>query len=266
MADLEAPRHGDRYVEAFEFACEVHRLQARKGGDDVPYVAHLLAVSSLVWEGGGDENQAIAALLHDTVEDHPGVVSLAAIEQRFGPEVKSIVDWATDTDVFPKPPWRARKEAYIKRLKKVDREAVLVIAADKLHNVRSTVDDLRHEGLKALDRFSTNDPTDLLWYYESVSDILSDKARTNVVVRRLRREVRQLAKLLGKLAPALAEPKVKAKSKGKGKSKPKDAKAKRAMVPSPEVPAATKPVPAAEVPQSPLPPRTRSLLRRRRRT
>lgn len=222
MPDLEEPRYSDRYVEAFAFASEVHRLHARKGGEDqpngerVPYLAHLMAVSSLVWEGGGDEDQAIAALLHDAVEDHPEVVSLALIAERFGPRVADMVGWATDTTEQPKPPWRPRKEAYVKRLAKVDRDAVLVIAADKLHNVRSTVDDLRHEGLRALDRFSTSDPGDLRWYYESVSDRLSEKAKTNVVVRRLRREVRQMAKLLDKLA---ANPEKPAKAKGKGKAK-----------------------------------------------
>lgn len=266
MAALEEPRYTDRYVDAFAFACEVHRLHARKGGERVPYVAHLMAVSSLVWEGGGDEDQAIAALLHDAVEDHPGEVSVALIERRFGARVAAIVEWATDTDEEPKPPWRPRKEAYVKRLAKVDRDAVLVIAADKLHNVRSTVDDLRHEGLRALDRFSTNDPEDLRWYYESVSERLSDKAKTNVVVRRLRREVRQLVKLLDKLTGKPEKAKAKAKPKGKQKAK---ADAKRS--PKDDEPLATQPAEAVApttapvaARQAPLPPRSGGMRERLR--
>ena len=92
---------------------ELHRSQTRKGEDGIPYIGHLLSVSSLVIEAGGSQTQAIAALTHDAVEDQGGPPTLAAIKSRFGPEVAKIVSECSDTDEVPKPPWEARKQRYI---------------------------------------------------------------------------------------------------------------------------------------------------------
>src|SRR5438552_9523955 len=134
-----------RFDEALRFASKKHGGQTRKG-TDVPYIAHLMGVASLVLEAGGDEDLAIAALLHDVVEDCGGVPMLREVRRRFGVRVAKIVDGCTDADTFPKSPWRERKETYIARLKKEDAETRLVSAADKLNNVRSILSDYRAVG------------------------------------------------------------------------------------------------------------------------
>src|SRR5438045_2699042 len=101
-----------RFDEALLFAAQRHQKQHRKG-TRIPYVAHLLSVAALVLEDGGDEDEAIAALLHDAVEDQGGAEMRSEVAERFGERVATIVDGCTDTDVTPKPPWRARKVAYI---------------------------------------------------------------------------------------------------------------------------------------------------------
>ena len=217
-----SPKYSERYLAAFRYAAELHALQIRKGSEgrpqheQVPYLAHLMAVSAFVWEGGGDEDQAIAGLLHDALEDQGDKVSYADLVERFGERVAKIVLAATDTTDIPKPPWKQRKREYLKGLKKLDRDAALVIAADKLHNLRSTIDDLRHFGPKVWDRFDApKGSEDILWYYQKASKRLSEVAPSNLIVRRLRREVRQLEKMLD------------AQTKAKKKAKAKKAKAKQ---------------------------------------
>jgi (p)ppGpp synthase/HD superfamily hydrolase len=156
----------DRFDRAMVFASRLHARQRRKGSR-VPYVAHLLATASLVLEHGGREDEAIAALLHDAVEDQGGRRTLAAIERRFGARVAAIVLACSDTDVEPKPPWRPRKEAYLAHLRRAPAPVRLVSAADKLHNARSTVADLREQGRRVWDRFHAG-PRDQLWYYRSL--------------------------------------------------------------------------------------------------
>src|SRR5688572_28956686 len=121
-----------RFREALVYACELHADQKRKGSD-TPYVAHLLAVASLALEHGASEDVAIAALLHDAVEDQGGRPTAEEIGRRFGDAVKAIVDACSDTDVQPKPPWRARKERYIAHVEHAPRSVLLVSACDKLH-------------------------------------------------------------------------------------------------------------------------------------
>lgn len=132
----------DRYADAFAYAFTLHRDQVRKGSD-IPYVTHLIAVSGLVLEHGGSEDEAIAGLLHDAVEDQGGSPTLAEIRRRFGDEVAAIVDGCSDTDVTPKPPWRQRKEDYLAHLPYASRSIRLVSVADKLHNARATLADYR---------------------------------------------------------------------------------------------------------------------------
>lgn len=159
-----------RLVDATSFALTIHARQTRKGSG-VPYIAHLLGVASLVMEHGGDEEQAIAGLLHDAIED-AGAHQDAIIADRFGARVAGIVRACTDADTMPKPPWQARKEAYIAHLDSVGADALLVSAADKLYNARAICTDLRAHGLSVYDRFKGGrDGT--LWYYQTLSAAFS---------------------------------------------------------------------------------------------
>jgi len=161
---------GERFEDALVFAARTHRDQRRKGRD-IPYVSHLLAVCSLVIEHGGDEDEAIAALLHDAVEDQGGAAMQGEIERRFGRRVAEIVDACSDTDQQPKPPWRARKEAYIAHLADAPPPVRLVSAADKLHNARTLLEDYRAVGEALWQRFrGGKDGT--LWYYGAVEETL----------------------------------------------------------------------------------------------
>ena len=125
-----------RFEEALVFAAQLHREQTRKG-TTIPYIAHLLGVASIVLEYGGDEDEAIAALLHDAIEDQGGASTREEIRRRFGETVVAIVNGCTDAEVIPKPPWRARKEDYIAHMAHASPSVRLVSAADKLHNARA---------------------------------------------------------------------------------------------------------------------------------
>jgi len=160
----------DRFDRALAYASEAHRNQVRKG-TSTPYLAHLLAVAALVLEHGGDEDQAIAGLLHDTAEDAGGEERLADIRDRFGDRVAAIVDACTDTYQSPKPPWRHRKEAFLARLPTVPGDALLVMAADKVHNAGSILADLDEHGDAVWGRFSAP-PPDQVWYYRSLAGVL----------------------------------------------------------------------------------------------
>lgn len=163
------PRLTARFDDALAHASALHRDQVRKQSG-VPYVAHLLAVCALVLEAGADEDVAIAALLHDAVEDQG--VTFDDLAARFGRRVASIVRECSDTDEMPKPPWRPRKEAYLAHLEHASTDALVVTAADKLHNARSTLADLRATGPSVWARFNAG-PGDQLWYHRSVADVVS---------------------------------------------------------------------------------------------
>ena len=158
---------GKRSRRALVYATKIHAGQMRKGGD-IPYVSHLLAVSALVIEDGGSEDGAIAALLHDTVEDQGGAPRLRKIRKRFGMRVARIVEGCSDTDVQPKPPWRDRKNDYIRHLKEAPPEVIRVSLADKLHNARSILGDYRLEGERPWSRFPSPDAGPL-WYYRALA-------------------------------------------------------------------------------------------------
>ena len=197
-ADRDAAfvRLGGRFDEALAFAAEMHREQARKG-IPVPYLSHLLGVASLVLEYGGDEDQAIAALLHDTLEDC-GTEHAPAIGERFGPAVLALVRACSDDEVpagTEKRPWRVRKEGYLAHLDELgaDHPALLVSAADKLHNARATRADLRQHGLSVWDRF--NRPAeDQLWYYRSLVGVFQ-RLLPGPLADELRRTVRDIGRL-----------------------------------------------------------------------
>jgi (p)ppGpp synthase/HD superfamily hydrolase len=180
---------GRRFERALLFATRKHAGQTRKG-TTVPYVAHLLSVAGLVLEAGGDEDLAIAALLHDVVEDCGGAPMLREIRRRFGQRVAQVVDGCTDTDLDPKPPWRQRKQDYLKHLRTADADVRLVSAADKLHNTRSVLTDYRRIGEQVWERFQgKRDGT--LWYYRALVDEFKRK-KTNRLIPELERVVSEL--------------------------------------------------------------------------
>ncbi len=157
-----------RLTDASALAFRIHGEQVRKG-TNTPYISHLLAVAAIVLEHGGDEDQACAAFLHDAIEDG-GVEWEPVIAEQFGSRVVAIVRDCTDADVLPKPPWRARKEAYLAHLEQASPDALLVSASDKLHNARSIVADLRTHGPAMFSRFNAGqDGT--LWYYGAIADV-----------------------------------------------------------------------------------------------
>ena len=187
----------DKFADALVFAESLHRRQTRKG-NDVPYVAHLMAVAATVLEWGGDEDTAIAALLHDAVEDQGGLATADRIRDRFGDRVADMVLACTDSlsqDPAQKAPWEERKRHHIEKLRTVGRDVALVTAADKLHNLTAIIRDVRRHGPETLDRF--NAPTRLVWYFEQVAEALDGHSGTVPVA-----EIRDGARTLAALIPA----------------------------------------------------------------
>lgn len=164
----------ERYDAALGYAAALHRRQIRKGAG-TPYLAHLLAVSALVIEHGGDEDQAIAALLHDAVEDQGGPQTATEIERRFGGPVAEIVMACTDSVETPKPDWRTRKERYIAAVPGKPLRALPVILADKLHNATAIRRDLAAVGPAVWTRF-TGGRDGTLWYYRALASALGAAA------------------------------------------------------------------------------------------
>lgn len=180
----------DRFEKALVFAVQRHAKQTRKG-TRIPYVSHLLAVCALVLEQGGSEDQAIAALLHDAVEDR--AATLDEIRDRFGSRVARIVKGCSDTDQHPKPPWKARKTAYIEHVRSAGPSERLVVAADKLHNARSILLDYRLEGEGVWNRFNA-DKEQSLWFYRQIVDALRLHG-SNPLVDELDRVVEEIHRL-----------------------------------------------------------------------
>jgi (p)ppGpp synthase/HD superfamily hydrolase len=182
----------ERFERALVFAARLHRDQRRKGSH-VPYISHLLAVCELTLEYGGDEEEAIAALLHDAIEDQGGAIARAEIFAEFGARVTEIVDGCTDTDQSPKPAWRARKEEYIGHMEAASASVRRVSACDKLHNTRSLVMDYRTYGEDLWGRF-TGGREGTLWYYRAMVNAFR-AAGSSPVVEELDRAVTELERL-----------------------------------------------------------------------
>jgi (p)ppGpp synthase/HD superfamily hydrolase len=155
-----------RLIDALGVAARLHAQQRRKGSD-IPYLGHLLGTCSIVLDYGADEDEAIAALLHDAIEDVQPTADARAAVAEFGKRVLHIVEGCTDSDQHPKPPWQARKQAYVDHLAEADASVLLVSSADKLHNARSVVADLRRNGQSTWDRF-TGGRDGSLWYYRAL--------------------------------------------------------------------------------------------------
>jgi len=162
----------DRIAEAIEMCVRVHAGQTRKGSG-APYVFHPLAVAGLVADAGGDEDQILAAILHDAVEDGGGEPVRAEIETRFGADVAAMVVAASDTDQTPKPPWRPRKEAFVSRIRNESPRVKLVVAADKVHNVQALRRDLESAGPEVWGRFNGGHEG-TVWYYRAVAEALAE--------------------------------------------------------------------------------------------
>ena len=167
-------RLGERFAEAVAKAADWHEGQVRKG-THVPYISHLLIVAGIVVQAGGDEDEAIAALLHDAIED--AGATREEIEEKFGERVAAIVWECTDAtqEMKSEIPWRARKEGYIARLEATeDRGALLVSCADKLHNARSILIDLE-AGQDVWERFNVSIPAEQLWYYRELVRVFGER-------------------------------------------------------------------------------------------
>ncbi|MFL7814037.1 MAG: HD domain-containing protein [Anaerolineales bacterium] len=173
-------------------AYRLHNQQTRKGSN-TPYVSHLMAVSALVLENGGNENQAIAALLHDAVEDQGGWDTLREIKDKFGDEVADLVDGCTDAYTHPKPPWKERKVSYLEKLRSAPDSVVLISLSDKVHNARSILHDLQRVGDSVWEKFSGG-KTGTLWYYQSLANIF-DSAPYPVLKQELRYLVEEIITL-----------------------------------------------------------------------
>ena len=184
----------ERFEDALIFSTQLHARQLRKSSQ-VPYIAHLLGVTGLVLEDGGDEDEAIAALLHDAVEDQGGLNTLDEIRKRYGSRVAEIVMAVSDAYQEPKPPWRERKEEYISALGTADPSAIRVSLADKVYNARATLIDIRQEGEPGWSRFNGG-KEGTLWYYNELIEAFR-KRSTSILVEELITVIRELEKISG---------------------------------------------------------------------
>ena len=185
------PHDTRRWLMAMEIVCRLHGDDVRKG-TDIPYISHLLQVAGMVVEAGGDEEQALAALLHDVLEDHGEDISLGEIREKFGVRVAGIVDDCSDAvitkDNPEKGPWRQRKEAYLARVGHKSRDSLLVSTADKVHNARAIADDYMRLGNALWVRFNGGEDG-TKWYYLRLVEELSKVWPENPLLPALRREV-----------------------------------------------------------------------------
>jgi (p)ppGpp synthase/HD superfamily hydrolase len=188
--DPPCPDFSPRFDQALVYAHQLHARQTRKG-TTIPYFSHLLAVAAIVIENGGTEEEAIAALLHDAIEDAGGDPIRRVICDHFGENVLAIVEGLTDTDQMPKPPWRARKEAYIAHLSEASPSVLLVSLADKIHNAGSIVRDVRNEGNSVWSRF-TGSRDGTLWYYRALIAAFRARGQFTALVAELDRVTAEL--------------------------------------------------------------------------
>ena len=183
-----------RFEDALVFAARLHARQTRKG-TSIPYITHLMAVAGMVLENGADEDTAIAALLHDAIEDQGGASTREEIRRRFGDRVVEIVNGCTDAESTPKPPWRQRKEAYIRHIAHAGAAVRLVSAADKVHNARAILADYRALGEPLWKRF-TGGKEGTLWYYRTLVETYR-QAGPSALASELERVVAEIERLAG---------------------------------------------------------------------
>ncbi len=184
---------GHRFQEALVYAAELHSQQVRKGSN-VPYLSHLLSVAALVLEDGGDEDQAIAALLHDAIEDQGGQKTRREIQHKFGDRVTEIVNGCTDIDTIPKPPWKLRKQTFINNFPSFSPEIRRVVLADKLHNARSILADYRRIG-DDIWKIFTGKREGTLWYYDSIIEAAVKADDNSFLLQELKATLTQIHQL-----------------------------------------------------------------------
>ena len=193
------PLLSPKFALALQFANEIHSTQVRKG-IGAPYISHLMAVSALVLEFGGNETHAIAALLLDSAEDCGGRPMLDSVRVMFGDDVAEIVEACTDTFDTPKPEWRPRKQAYLQAMAGKPAGAKLVACADKLHNIGNTLRDIQGEGVEAWKLRMAETPNGAAdkqcWYYLGCLEALSTGWATPLLGE-FARAVRQLCEWVG---------------------------------------------------------------------
>jgi (p)ppGpp synthase/HD superfamily hydrolase len=199
MPPLDQPL-SERFDQALAFAHRIHRHQARKG-TQIPYISHVIGVSVLVLEYGGSESEAIGALLHDALEDAPDDLPAdrvrTIIHERFGSDVLSIVEHCTDTTEQPKPPWLERKTRYIAAAEHSPRAAMLVSAADKLHNLRALARDFRRHGPALWQRFNPEAGANgTLGYHRALVEIYQ-RRMPGALADELARALSELEQLVG---------------------------------------------------------------------
>jgi O-acetyl-ADP-ribose deacetylase (regulator of RNase III) len=180
----------ERFVDAVGLAARLHAGQARKG-TTIPYLSHLLGVASLIIEHGGDEDLAIAGLLHDAIEDAGGVDTEVLIREQFGDRVADVVRACSDTDVVPKPPWSARKQAYLAHLQDAPPDVLLVSLADKVHNARSLAVDAAVHGADLWSRFNAN-AAQSHWYYSALYRTFERRLPGHPLVGELRASIERI--------------------------------------------------------------------------
>jgi (p)ppGpp synthase/HD superfamily hydrolase len=178
-----------QFEKALTYATRIHGGRLRKK-TRIPYIAHILGVAAIAMEYGANETEAIAALLHDAVEDCGGAKRLRDIERKFGKDVARIVEGCTDTDQTPKPPWLERKKAYVAHVRHAPMPTKLVSASDKMHNVRAILMDYRKEGERLWSRFNSG-KQGALWYYRALVTAFSGK-RIRPLVHELDRTLAEL--------------------------------------------------------------------------
>jgi (p)ppGpp synthase/HD superfamily hydrolase len=171
MNQTSHPNVSTRLFDAMELAFRLHGRDVRKS-TDIPVMTHLLSVCGLVLHDGGDEDEAIGALLHDAIEDKPEQIGISDIREQFGERVVAIVEISSDTPPGhkggPKPPWRDRKEAYLEHVKRSDPSLLRVTVADKVDNVRAILADYGRVGESLWSRFNAG-KEDQLWYYQAAA-------------------------------------------------------------------------------------------------
>jgi (p)ppGpp synthase/HD superfamily hydrolase len=189
--------YSNRLIEAMAAAAQIHGTQVRKG-TTIPYLSHLLGTCGIALDYGANEDEAIAALLHDAIEDGEPTEAARATVWRFGDEVGRIVEGCTDGVPGPdglKPPWLERKKAYLARIADDDRSVLLVSASDKLHNARSIVHDLRVVGEDVWERFSGSKEQTLRYYRSLADEYRKNLAHTPALIDELDRTVTEMESL-----------------------------------------------------------------------
>lgn len=165
-----------RFNDALVWAASLHQNQVRKTSN-TPYIGHLLSVAGLVIESGGSEDQALAALLHDVIEDQG--VSVAEITSKFGQKVADLVDAVTESYTEPKPDWEQRKRLYLDKLRNSSPEVVLISLADKLHNARALEEGLHAHGEIVWEKFFKSRKQETFWFYKELMEVYRTKGFNN---------------------------------------------------------------------------------------